>query len=128
METFGEWLRAILREEKISQKDLADRIELTPAQISRIISGDRGIELKNISKIARVIHCPPEEVYRRAAGLLSPKTDDSPLDNRIKNIVSVLPTEEDKKDVLAYVELRQRIAEERGRYGTKEKRSKPSRT
>jgi DNA-binding Xre family transcriptional regulator len=68
METFGEWLKPILQKEKISQKDLADRIGVTPAQVSRIISGDRGVELNLIYKIARAIHHQPEEVYRRAAG------------------------------------------------------------
>jgi transcriptional regulator with XRE-family HTH domain len=125
METFGEWLRKELDRRKISQKELADLSGITPAQISRVISGTRGPGTDLIQSIARALNLPPEEVYR-AAGLLPPTTNPSPLDRLIIHLMSTLP-EEEKQDVIKYIQLRASIAEERGSYAAKPK-TKPAKS
>jgi transcriptional regulator with XRE-family HTH domain len=115
MQTFGEWIKMILQEEKITQKELADRIGMTPAQISRIISGDRGTELHVIEKIARVIHRPPEEVYKRAAGLLPPKSKTDETEERAQYIIGTYRHPETKQRALEFLEYLL-VQEERGEY------------
>lgn len=48
-------LRRILRTEGISQNELAARMEVTPAQVTKILSGKENLGLKTISKIERAI-------------------------------------------------------------------------
>jgi transcriptional regulator with XRE-family HTH domain len=69
MENFGEWLKSELEKRKISQKELADLSGITPAQISRIISGTRGAGEQALVAIARALRIPPELVFQKA-GLL----------------------------------------------------------
>lgn len=44
-------VRQILRTEKISQSDLADRMEVSTAQVSKILSGKENLGLKTLCKI-----------------------------------------------------------------------------
>jgi len=60
-------LRRILRTEGISQNELAKRMEVTPAQVTKILSGKENLGLKTISKIEeavgrRLIEVASEEV------------------------------------------------------------------
>ena len=48
-------LRRILRTEGISQNELAARMEVTPAQVTKILSGKENLGLKTISKIEKAI-------------------------------------------------------------------------
>lgn len=48
-------LRRILRTEGISQNELAARMKVTPAQVTKILSGKENLGLKTISKIEKAI-------------------------------------------------------------------------
>ncbi len=48
-------LRRILRTEGISQNELAARMEVTPAQVTKILSGKENLGLKTISKIEKAV-------------------------------------------------------------------------
>ena len=48
-------LRYILRTENISQNELAARMEVTPAQITKILSGKENLGLRTICKIEKAI-------------------------------------------------------------------------
>lgn len=48
-------LHRILRTEGISQNELAARMEVTPAQVTKILSGKENLGLKTISKIEKAI-------------------------------------------------------------------------
>lgn len=48
-------LRRILRTEGISQNELAIRMGVTPAQVTKVLSGKENLGLKTISKIERAI-------------------------------------------------------------------------
>ncbi len=117
VEIFGDWLQSEIAARNWSLSELARRAHLSRGTLSNIINGNKGIGEATCQSLARALHFPPEEVFRKA-GLLPPKLDESPLDSRIQHLVSTLATEEDKRDILAYVELRHRIAEERRSYET----------
>jgi transcriptional regulator with XRE-family HTH domain len=70
METsFGEWLSRELKIKKISQAELARLSNVTPAQISRVINGSRGIGEAALISISNALRIPPEEVFRHAGWL-----------------------------------------------------------
>ena len=48
-------LRGILRAESISQNELAARMKVTPAQVTKILSGKENLGLKTIAKIEKAI-------------------------------------------------------------------------
>ena len=48
-------LRHILKTEGISQNELAIRMKVTPAQVTKILSGKENLGLKTISKIEKAI-------------------------------------------------------------------------
>lgn len=99
MDTFRNWLKAELETRNLSQKELAEKSGITPAQISRIISGSRGAGDDAIVAIARALRIPPETVFR-AAGILPNRGTDpwldemshklSQLDDSRKNIAAKL--------------------------------------
>ena len=61
----GEWLaiserlalkiRRILREKGLSQYELAEKMYVSPAQITKILSGKENLGIKTISKIERAL-------------------------------------------------------------------------
>jgi transcriptional regulator with XRE-family HTH domain len=69
---FGLWLQEELIKRGMSQMQLSIKSGVTPAQISRIISGSRGAGEKTLSSIAQGLNIAPETVFR-VAGFLPPK-------------------------------------------------------
>ena len=65
-------VKAALIKKDMNQSDLADRINVTPAQISRIISGERGTTIETLVRIADVLGIRHEDILKAAAGLPSP--------------------------------------------------------
>ena len=113
MKHFGEWLKEEMEKKNLSQKELAEMSNITPAQISRIINGTRGAGEQAIVSIAHALKLPPETVFR-AAGLLPPQAPEDELMNEIMHLAGDLPAQ-DKQDILEYVRMRNRLAEERGK-------------
>jgi transcriptional regulator with XRE-family HTH domain len=112
---FGEWLRKILIDKGISQTELANRLGLKPPQVSRIISGERGTKLEILDALSDILNVPPEIIYRVAGRKTSTKFDKSYLIEQIELEINDL-SQIDQQDILEYVRLRRRIAEERGKY------------
>lgn len=105
METkFGKWLKAILRQKKLTQADLANRIGVQPPHISRLISGERGTTLELLEKIARALSIPPEEVFRLAVDLPS-KNELDKTTKRAENLLQNFKNEETRKKALEYLEF-----------------------
>lgn len=76
--SFADWLRDKLNEMGWTQAELARRSGVSAPQITRLLSGERGIGEQSISSIARALRLPPETVFR-AAGLLPPEPEYVPL-------------------------------------------------
>jgi transcriptional regulator with XRE-family HTH domain len=69
METFSDWLVEQMRQRNMSQQDLAQKSGITPAQVSRVISGQRGLGEKSLLALAHALKISPITIFRKA-GLL----------------------------------------------------------
>ncbi len=67
--TFGEWLSEELKDRGWSKADLARAAGISPPHITRIVNGDQMPGNEVIVAIARALDLPPDEVFRRVAGL-----------------------------------------------------------
>lgn len=66
-ELFASRLSALLAQNGLSQKDLAQRTGLTPAAISRYLSGDRTPRAIVIAKIAKALDVQPVDLTGTSA-------------------------------------------------------------
>lgn len=66
-----------------------------------------------LKALAIAFKFPLETIYR-AAGLLPPLAPEDELMNEIMHLAGDLPAQ-DKQDILEYVRMRNRLAEERGK-------------
>ena len=55
-------IRKLLRLQGMSQADLASHLDVSPAQVSKLLSGKVNFEIKTLSKIQRVIGKPIMEI------------------------------------------------------------------
>lgn len=102
MSKFGDWLKSELESKKISQTELAYQIGVTPAQVSRIISGDRATTNDTLTAIAHALKVSPIKIFRKAGLLPDANGADVKLDDWAFLLDQMSPEDE--------VELRQ-IAE-----------------
>ena len=109
---FSTWLINQMREQDLSQADLARASGLTRQTINYYLSArSKQPDEFALQKIAKGLGLPIEEVYR-AAGTPTSIPTKSVLIERILNIYESLPLEE-KENVMEYVEMRRRLAEKR---------------
>ena len=113
-QNFGEWLKEILDKQKINQSELAAMTGVLPAQISRIISGERGTTPEMLDKIAHALKLPPKQVFE-AAGWLNETPKKDKMIEQIEHMYSELP-DDDKAEILEFVKWRTRAAEEKARH------------
>lgn len=110
METFAEWLLEEMRQKNMSQQSLAQKSGITPAQISRVISGQRGLGEKSLTAIAHALNISPVTVFRKA-GLLPEGNENTNFEDwqhllnqlmpeDVKNIISDLGKEKPAQDTL----------------------------
>jgi transcriptional regulator with XRE-family HTH domain len=72
--SFDLWLQDILTQKGITQAELAKRSSITPAQISRLVSGARGPGKETCLSLARALNIPPETILRVAGFLPTDQT------------------------------------------------------
>lgn len=82
--TFPEWLEHQLKEQGISQAELARRAGVTRGAINGILQGARGPGVELCQGIARALNIPVQDVYE-AAGLLPPDPRRNKLAERVLN-------------------------------------------
>lgn len=61
---FGETIRQIRLEKKMSQGDLAKILNLHPTDISGIERGIRNLSLKNIERLAKALDIAPDKLLK----------------------------------------------------------------
>lgn len=105
--TFAEWLTNELTAQQMSQVDLAKKSGVTTAQISRILSGQRGAESKTIVAIAKALNIPAEIVFRDI-GILPPQPD---LDKDLEKIIHEIAKmpKDDQREVLAFIRMKNNL-------------------
>lgn len=107
MNNFGSWLLQELKTRDISQADLARASNITSAHMSRIISGERNPGKEALASIAHALRLPADLVFEKA-GLLPPKSDLTPLQRSIMEMVKNLPDND-----LSMIELMLRALSEK---------------
>jgi len=62
---FGEGIREIRKEKKLSQEALANKSGLHRTYIGMVERGEKNISLKNISKLSKGLQVPMPEIFKR---------------------------------------------------------------
>ena len=62
---FGEVIREIRKEKKLSQEELANKSGLHRTYIGMVERGEKNISLKNISKLSNGLELPIPEIFKR---------------------------------------------------------------
>ena len=88
--SFSQWLLKELESREWSQVDLSRRSGVSQAQITRVLSGERGVGEKALSAIAHALKLPPEQVFR-AAGILPPQGDTDEWAEEMNHKMKLLP-------------------------------------
>ena len=122
----GQWLDDLLKELGWTPADLSRATGLDSAVISNIRNGKRGVGTSSAAKIGKAAHRPTEEILR-LAGEIETKEPINPIIEQITYLTSDLP-ETEQQDILEFVKLRHRLAEERGTYETKRTKKTASTT
>lgn len=78
-----------LFDRNLSQKDLAEGIDISQPQISRLLNGDRGTDLSTIVRIAKFLGDSPVDYVLLYAGLSMEKNRDARI-RRIEHLLSQL--------------------------------------
>lgn len=85
-----ELIRQRMQDLDIPQGVMAERLSMTPSQVSRIISGDRGTTLENLIAIADILKIDRRYFLAVAAGL-PPETDKDPWVEDVSHKLKLLP-------------------------------------
>lgn len=103
METFSEWLLHEMGQRNMSQQELAQKSGITAAQISRVISGQRGLGEKSLTAIAHALKISPISIFRKA-GLLPEGGDNASFEDW-QFLLNQLPPQE-QEEVRKIVEMK----------------------
>lgn len=106
---FSNWLQNEIKIRNISQAELARRSNITPAQISRLLSGDRNPGDDALLGIANALQIQPEIVFEKA-GILPPSSEKNlpPLRRKLLKLTEGLP-DSDIDMIIAMLEKRHEI-------------------
>jgi transcriptional regulator with XRE-family HTH domain len=93
MEMFSDWLQAEMDKNRMNQAALAKASGVTGAQISRVLSGSRGIGTDALKKIAHALGVSEETIFEKA-GVFKPSKSTDPIIAEITHLASQLPPED----------------------------------
>lgn len=86
-EQFGKRLEELLKKHKMKQCELADKLDIDPQSISRMIAGKHFPKEENIEKMITAFNIQPEELFT-----FSHVADDSELIADINRLISNAPS------------------------------------
>jgi transcriptional regulator with XRE-family HTH domain len=101
---FSTYLRDTMERANMSQRELARASGLSSATVSRILSGQREVELKSATKLARGLGVPVEEVYN-AAGFIPDKTSSDPWVEKMMVKLSSLQNEQSRRTIESNIQF-----------------------
>jgi len=110
---FNDWLLFQVREQNLSQSDLAKKSKLSRQAISNYFNGRIPNEAA-LKKLAHALHLSNDIIFR-AAGLLPPKPAANEISEQAEYIINNYRYPETKERALSYLEFL-RIEEEKGEY------------
>jgi transcriptional regulator with XRE-family HTH domain len=114
MNEFSEWLTQELESRKLGISDLARIAHVTRGAIGNVLRGERNPGPELCTAIARGLHLPQEEVFRRAGLLLSAPVEDIEI-AELDHIARQLD-DENKNELIRYARMKLEIQEERSKY------------
>jgi transcriptional regulator with XRE-family HTH domain len=105
--SFASWLEEQLKEQGISQAELARRAGVTRGAINGVLQEARGPGVELSKGIAKALRLPEQQVMR-AAGLLAPAPE---TDEELEQIIHEAEqlNKEDHAEVLAYIRMKNNL-------------------
>ena len=101
--TLSDWLREKMEEKGMIAAALARKSGVSEGQISRLLSGNRGVSELSLRAIAKALGIPPEEVFRKA-GFLPPVPPHTEQHQQLTYLFDQMDTEK-RADLLFYAEV-----------------------
>ena len=95
-----EWLQKQLTAQDMSAADLARKSGISAPQITRLLSGQRGVSEISLRAISEALGIPPEVAFR-VAGFLPPAPKDTEQDQQLLYLFHKM-TAEKREDLLFY--------------------------
>lgn len=86
-ELFGKKLEELLKNQKMKQCELAEKLEIDPQSISRMIAGKHFPKEENIEKMIQAFNITPEELFS-----FTQVADDNELIKDINRLLSNAPS------------------------------------
>jgi len=101
--TLPEWLQAQMDERNITAAELARRSGISAPQITRLLSGQRGVSELSLRAISEALGIPPEVAFR-VAGFLPPVPAKTEQSEQLLYLFNQLDPDK-KQDLLGYAEF-----------------------
>lgn len=95
--TIGEWLAEEIQKAGMSQAEVARKSGVSPAHITKVIKGERGLGENALRAIAEALKIPPEQAFRDV-GFLPPVSERTEQTDRLLYLFNQL--DPDKKQEL----------------------------
>ena len=57
-------IRDIRQEQNLTQKDIAEKLKVTPNAVSQWENGVRNPSLENVKRLAKILHCTTDDILR----------------------------------------------------------------
>lgn len=113
MESIRDYLNSELNKRNWKAADLARCSGLDTGLISNIMNGNRNMGTASATAIAKALHVPPEQVFRKA-GLLPeiPKNDERT--EELLFLYNSLP-EREQENLISYVQIRVMMLDREGK-------------
>lgn len=101
--TVGEWLAEEIQRAGISQADVARKSGVSPAHITKVLKGERGLGENSLRAIAEALKIPPEQAFRDV-GFLPPVPAKTEQSEQLLYLFNQLDPDK-KQDLLGYAEF-----------------------
>lgn len=89
--TVGELVKQALKKRGLSQSELSERSNVSPAQISRIVNDERGASLDTLLSIADALGIRRDDMLRAAAGLPAYKENEDEWVDEMNHKIKLIP-------------------------------------
>jgi transcriptional regulator with XRE-family HTH domain len=117
-----EMLKNRADELKLAQVEIADKANISESQVSRIFRLESTASSETLVALAKVVGLP-QKLVLQVAGRLDADPDSNQVIERINSRAADLPPDE-QEGVLAFIEMRHKIVEQRGKYEAPKKDSR----
>ena len=104
-DTFAKWLSVEMESRNLSQSELARRLGINQAAISRLLSQRSLPSISTLNGLAKVFQLPIAHIYQ-ATGLMAPDPEGDLLTEQIAHLAKQLPTDTDKQEIIEILKVK----------------------